>query len=99
MRRGADRAADSPPAEEYRKAGAIGGQTGRADRAIFLCDHEWPGSAGTGPCSTRNREGGREGRMSAMIERSSEWVERYLVPPLGAIAGNIFLQAIRDAFI
>lgn len=37
--------------------------------------------------------------MSAMIERSSEWVERYLVPPLGAIAGNVYLQAVRDAFI
>jgi cellobiose PTS system EIIC component len=37
--------------------------------------------------------------MSMMIERSSAWVERFLVPPLGAIASNIFLQAIRDAFI
>ncbi len=37
--------------------------------------------------------------MSTMIERSSEWVERYLVPPLGAIAGNVYLQAVRDAFI
>jgi cellobiose PTS system EIIC component len=37
--------------------------------------------------------------MSVMIERSSAWVERFLVPPLGAIASNIFLQAIRDAFI
>ena len=34
-----------------------------------------------------------------MIERSSAWVERYLVPPLGAIAGNVYLQAVRDAFI
>ena len=34
-----------------------------------------------------------------MIERSSAWVERFLVPPLGAVASNIFLQAIRDAFI
>jgi cellobiose PTS system EIIC component len=37
--------------------------------------------------------------MSVMIERSSAWVERFLVPPLGAVASNIFLQAIRDAFI
>ncbi len=37
--------------------------------------------------------------MSVIIERSSEWVERYLVPPLGAIASNIYLQAVRDAFI
>src|SRR5438270_13391155 len=37
--------------------------------------------------------------MSVMVERSSAWVERYLVPPLGAIAGNIYLQAVRDAFI
>ncbi len=37
--------------------------------------------------------------MSMMIERSSVWVERYLVPPLGALASNIYLQAIRDAFI
>ena len=37
--------------------------------------------------------------MSAMVERSSAWVERYLVPPLGAIASNIYLQAVRDAFI
>jgi PTS system cellobiose-specific IIC component len=37
--------------------------------------------------------------MSVMIERSSAWVERFLVPPLGALASNIFLQAIRDAFI
>ena len=34
-----------------------------------------------------------------MIERGSAWVERFLVPPLGALASNIFLQAIRDAFI
>lgn len=34
-----------------------------------------------------------------MIERSSAWVERFLVPPLGALASNVFLQAIRDAFI
>jgi cellobiose PTS system EIIC component len=37
--------------------------------------------------------------MSAMIERSSAWFERYLVPPLGAIASNVYLQAVRDAFI
>lgn len=37
--------------------------------------------------------------MSAMVERSSAWVERYLVPPLGALASNIYLQAVRDAFI
>src|ERR1700730_17073167 len=34
-----------------------------------------------------------------MIERGSAWVERYLVPPLGALAGNVYLQAVRDAFI
>jgi len=34
-----------------------------------------------------------------MIERGSEWVERYLVPPLGALASNVYLQAVRDAFI
>jgi len=37
--------------------------------------------------------------MSAMIERGSAWVERFLVPPLGALASNVYLQAIRDAFI
>src|ERR1700730_1610946 len=37
--------------------------------------------------------------MSVMIERGSAWVERFLVPPLGALASNVFLQAIRDAFI
>src|SRR6202022_928721 len=37
--------------------------------------------------------------MSVMIERSSAWVERFLVPPLGTLASNVFLQAIRDAFI
>ncbi|WP_081838943.1 PTS sugar transporter subunit IIC [Thermogemmatispora carboxidivorans] len=37
--------------------------------------------------------------MNAMIEKSSAWFERYLVPPLSAIASNIYLQAIRDAFI
>src|SRR5260221_433679 len=34
-----------------------------------------------------------------MIERSSAWFERYLVPPLGALASNVYLQAGRDAFI
>src|SRR5947209_606516 len=34
-----------------------------------------------------------------MVERSSAWVERYLVPPLGALASNVYLQAVRDAFI
>src|SRR5438045_6544351 len=34
-----------------------------------------------------------------MIERGSAWVERYLVPPLGALASIIYLQAVRDAFI
>ncbi len=33
------------------------------------------------------------------IERCSDWFERYLVPPLGMLASNIYLQAIRDAFI
>ena len=33
------------------------------------------------------------------IERCSDWFERYLVPPLGALASNIYLQAIRDAFV
>src|SRR5579883_777874 len=37
--------------------------------------------------------------MSMMIERGSDWVERYLVPPLGALASNVYLQAVRDAFI
>ncbi len=37
--------------------------------------------------------------MSVMIERSSAWFERYLVPPLGALASSVYLQAIRDAFI
>src|SRR2546425_11471564 len=40
-----------------------------------------------------------EGTVSVMIERSSAWFERYLVPPLGALASNVYLQAIRDAFI
>src|ERR1051326_3294814 len=34
-----------------------------------------------------------------MIERSSDWFERYLVPPLGALASSVYLQAVRDAFI
>lgn len=33
------------------------------------------------------------------MERISEVFERYFVPPLGAIASSIYLQAIRDAFI
>ena len=37
--------------------------------------------------------------MSSVIERSSDWFERYLVPPLGALASSIYLQAVRDAFI
>ena len=37
--------------------------------------------------------------MSSVIERSSDWFERYLVPPLSALASNIYLQAVRDAFI
>ncbi len=37
--------------------------------------------------------------QTTLIERSSELFERYLVPPLGALASNIYLQAIRDAFI
>jgi PTS system cellobiose-specific IIC component len=37
--------------------------------------------------------------MSSLIERSSDWFERYLVPPLGALASNVYLQAIRDAFV
>lgn len=37
--------------------------------------------------------------MSSIIERSSDWFERYLVPPLGTLASNIYLQAVRDAFI
>ncbi len=37
--------------------------------------------------------------MNVMIEKSSAWFERYLVPPLGALASNIYLQAVRDAFI
>src|SRR5579859_8180506 len=37
--------------------------------------------------------------MSNVIERSSDWFERYLVPPLGALASSPYLQAVRDAFI
>jgi PTS system cellobiose-specific IIC component len=37
--------------------------------------------------------------MSVIIERSSAWFERYLVPPLGALASSVYLQAVRDAFI
>ena len=37
--------------------------------------------------------------MSGIIERSSDWFECYLVPPLGTLASNIYLQAVRDAFI
>ncbi len=37
--------------------------------------------------------------MSNLIEHSTEWFERYLVPPLGALASNVYLQAIRDAFV
>jgi PTS system cellobiose-specific IIC component len=39
------------------------------------------------------------GNMSNLIERSGEWFERYFVPPLSALASNIYLQAVRDAFI
>lgn len=37
--------------------------------------------------------------MSKMIERSSDLFERYFVPPLSTLASNVYLQAIRDAFI
>jgi PTS system cellobiose-specific IIC component len=37
--------------------------------------------------------------VSVMVERSSAWFERYLVPPLGALASSVYLQAVRDAFI
>lgn len=37
--------------------------------------------------------------MSNLIEQSSDWFERYLVPPLGALASSIYLQAVRDAFV
>ncbi len=34
-----------------------------------------------------------------IIERSADWFERYCVPPLSVIASNVYLQAVRDAFI
>lgn len=34
-----------------------------------------------------------------IVERSAAWFERYCVPPLSVIASNVYLQAIRDAFI
>jgi len=37
--------------------------------------------------------------VSSIVERSSAWFERYLVPPLGALASSVYLQAVRDAFI
>jgi cellobiose PTS system EIIC component len=37
--------------------------------------------------------------VTNLVERSSDWFERYLVPPLGALASSVYLQAIRDAFI
>jgi PTS system cellobiose-specific IIC component len=37
--------------------------------------------------------------MSSIIERGSDWFERYLVPPLGALASSVYLQAVRDAFV
>lgn len=37
--------------------------------------------------------------MNSLVERSSDWFERYLVPPLGTVASSVYLQAIRDAFI
>ena len=37
--------------------------------------------------------------MSSFVERSSDWFERYLVPPLSALASSVYLQAVRDAFI
>jgi PTS system cellobiose-specific IIC component len=39
------------------------------------------------------------GNVSSFMERSSAWFERYCVPPLSMLASNIYLQAIRDAFI
>jgi len=38
-------------------------------------------------------------KRNNFIEHCSDWFERYLVPPLGTLASNIYLQAIRDAFI
>jgi cellobiose PTS system EIIC component len=37
--------------------------------------------------------------VTNLVQRSSDWFERYLVPPLGALASSVYLQAIRDAFI
>jgi PTS system cellobiose-specific IIC component len=37
--------------------------------------------------------------VSNLVERSSAWFEKYLVPPLGALASNIYLQSVRDAFV
>jgi cellobiose PTS system EIIC component len=37
--------------------------------------------------------------VSSLIERGSDWFERYLVPPLSTLASSVYLQAIRDAFI
>lgn len=37
--------------------------------------------------------------QGGLIERGAAWFERYLEPPLGALASNIYLQAVRDAFI
>lgn len=37
--------------------------------------------------------------MSGIVEQSAEWFERYCVPPLSVIASNVYLQAVRDAFI
>ncbi len=37
--------------------------------------------------------------MSGIVERSAAWFERYCVPPLSVIASNVYLQAVRDAFI
>ncbi len=37
--------------------------------------------------------------MKNLIEQSSDWFERYLVPPLGTLASSIYLQAVRDAFV
>jgi PTS system cellobiose-specific IIC component len=37
--------------------------------------------------------------VSNFVERSSDLFERFLVPPLGALASNVYLQAVRDAFV
>lgn len=37
--------------------------------------------------------------VSNLIERSGDWFETYLMPPLGVLASNLYLQAVRDAFI